>query len=78
MVIYGIVIGDFIERWTTVAANKIRCCYVVSSRTVVGIAEMHGGAKKHGHDQLMCAFFKKVVTHARCYVEVRNDKSMRR
>ena len=49
---------------------------VVNSRAVVGTTEMHGGTKKQGRDQLVCALFKKVVTHVRCYVGVRNDKSM--
>ena len=50
----------------------------VNSRAVVGTKEMHGGTKKQGYYQLVCALFKKLVTHAHCYmyVEARNDKSV--
>ena len=48
---------------------------VVNSRAVAGTTEMHGGTKKQGYDQLVCALFEKVVAHVRCYVEARDDKS---
>ena len=50
---------------------------VVNSPAIVGTIEIHEGAKKRGHDQFVCAPFKKVVAHAHGYVEVRNGKSMR-
>ena len=59
MVISGIVITVIIERWTKMQQIKSD---VVNSRAVVGTAEMHGGTKKKGYDQLVCALFEKLDT----------------